>query len=241
MLQYPRINLHFEDNNDSFYLIRYGKKEHLENIQRGKIWFSKTSKYRHIENINIGDEHEGLSSIHYTNNDTEYSFSHSNINNGKEIGITRSISSMWDYPNSNTYVSCFSYFTAKDIAEKTIFDDSILNEKEWEYVLFILDTKGFVENIMKSLKKYNPIFNNIKYFDDSVTQIKLDAFSKSNKFKYQKEIRLAFDLVDESNSCIKRIDDETIEVTFEKTASVLIPTNGFREGFSIIKINDDKI
>ena len=231
MLNDTSINLHFEDNSESFYLIRFGRKEHLEEIQNGKIRFSSLRKYQAIENGNIGDKHEGLASVHYTDDDDQISFSHPCVRNGQSIDCAQSILSMWDYPDIDTYISCFSYFTANDIHDNKIFDDSVLEEEEWNYVLFVLDTKGFAENIRKSLNKQKPKLGKVKYLDYGINQEFLDAFSKSSSFKHQKEIRFAFNLVDKNDSSIKRIDDETIEVSFQKVQSVVIPTKEFREGF----------
>lgn len=225
------VSLYFDDYNESYFLIRFGKKEYLEEIQSGKIRFSTLMKYRSIENNNIGDMDEGLTSIHYTDDNTKILYSHPCINNGKAIDVTGAILSIRDYPNTNIYISCFSYFTAKDVFDKNIFSDSILEEKEWDSVLFILDTKEFIENIKKSLIKYVPVFHKVQYLDYNINQENLNAFSKSSKFEHQKEFRCAFKLVDEANSYIKRIDSETIEVCFESVKSVIIPTKEFREGF----------
>lgn len=44
------LNMHFDDFSESFYLIKFGKKEHLEQIQNGVIRFSHIDKYKEIEN-----------------------------------------------------------------------------------------------------------------------------------------------------------------------------------------------
>jgi hypothetical protein len=225
------INLHFDDYSESYYIIRFGKKKYLEQIRDGYLRFSSIKKYQNIENVNIGDNHEGLSSIHYTDKNTRILFSHPHINTGKQIDVTNSLLSIWNYPNNNIYISCFSYFTAKDILEKSIFDDKILMEKEWDNVLFILDTKGFVENIFKALNDYNLSIGKVKYLNYDINQESLDAFSKSDKYRYQKELRLTFNFTDKENKIIKRICEDTIEVAFKKVQSVIIPTNEFREGF----------
>jgi hypothetical protein len=224
------IYLHFDDNSESFYLIRFGKKEHLEEIKDGRLRFSNIQKYQNIENVNIGDTYEGLSSIHYTDKNTRYIFSHPYIDNGREIDVTNSILSIWDYYTNNIYISCFSYFTAKDISEDNIFDNKILMEKEWDSVLFVLDTSHFVRNISEALNNKLSI-GKVKYRDYNINQDSLDAFSKSNKYKYQKELRFAFNLIGTEGNTIKRICNDVIEVSFKKVESVIIPTNEFREGF----------
>lgn len=227
----PSINLYFDDYYESFYLIRFGKKEHLKQIQNGFIRFSNFKKYQIIENNNIGDTYEGLSSIHYTDKNTKIYFSHPNIINNSEIDYTKSIKSMWNYPYLNMYISCFSYFTAKDIHDNNIFDDSILEKEEWDNVLLILDTKGFVENIFNSIKIFNPVIRKVKYYDYNKNQENLNIFSKSLKYEFQKEIRFAFNMIEENYNTVNRIDEYTVEISFEKVQCVIIPTNELKNGF----------
>jgi len=227
----PSVNLYFDDYSESFYLIRFGKKEHLEKIQNGIIRFTNFKKYQIIEDNNIGDIYEGLSSIHYTDKNTKIYFSHPNINNNSKIDYTESIKSMWNYPDLNIFISCFSYFTAKDIHDNNIFDDSILSKEDWNYVLLVLDTKSFVENIFNSIKIFNPFIKKVKYYDYSKNQENLDIFTKSLKYEFQKEIRFAFNMNEINCNNMKRIDEYIVEISFEKVQCVIIPTNEFKKGF----------
>ncbi len=227
------LNMHFDDFSESFYLIKFGKKEHLEQIQNGVIRFSHIDKYKEIENKDIGDKDEGLESVYYKDNKTEFHFWHPNLNNGNEFDITNSILSMWNYPSSNKFISCFSYLTAKDIFESNIFSNEILKEKNWDSVLFILDTKGFVDRLMNTMHNFSPIFGKVKYLDYSKNQSELDEFCKSNKYKHQKEIRFSLQYSGIKTEKVKQIDDYTIEIISNKVQSVIIPTSEFREGFSI--------
>ncbi len=231
MNEQVKINLHFDDYEKGCYLIKFGKKEHLEEIRDGKVRFSRLEKYQDIENKNIGDKNEGLESVSYTDKNTQFTFFHPNINNGAEINISQSIISMYNYPNTNKYISCFSYFTAKDIDENTIFDSKILDEPEWDSVLFILDTTGFVNNIHKALHKEFCMLKPVQYLDYTMEHSELDEFSKSIEFQHQKEIRFSFSMINENNKSIHRINKDTVEVYFDKVQSVIIPTKDFREGF----------
>jgi hypothetical protein len=225
------INLHFDNYYESLYLIKFGRKEHLEQIKNGKIRFSYYKKYWEIENNNIGDIYEGLSSIHFIDNNSKVYFNHPLIYNNISIDCTKSINTIYNYPDNNKYISCFSYITARDIYEDNIFDNSILDNIEWDNVLFILDTKGFVDNIKKSLAKYNLVIGKVNYIDYNINQYNLNIFSKSNKYKNQKEIRFAFDMINERNENIILIDKDTIEITFQNIQSVIIPTKEFKSGF----------
>lgn len=227
------LNIHFDDFSESFYLIKFGKREHLEQIQNGVIRFSHLDKYQKIENKDIGDKDEGLESVHHKDNRTKFYYSHPNLNNGDEFDITNSILSMWNYPSSNKFISCFSYFTVKDISENSIFSDKILEEKDWDNVLFILDTKGFVERLMSTACDFLPAFGKVKYLDYSKNQSGLDEFSKSSKYKHQKEIRFSLQYSGIKTEKVRQIDNCTIEIISNKVQSVIIPTSEFREGFSI--------
>lgn len=54
------LTLHFEDYDQTGYLIRFGHKDHLEQILNGKIRFTSLKKYQRDENKNIGDVNEGV-------------------------------------------------------------------------------------------------------------------------------------------------------------------------------------
>lgn len=226
-----QLNLHFKDENESFYLIKFGKKEHLEQIQNGVVRFSSLEKYRQIENKAIGDKYEGLESISYKNKNTQISFLHPAIN--REIDITDSVHSLAVYPNKNIFISCFSYFTKKDIIEHTIFSEKILKESEWESVLFIIDSNRFVDNLANALSEFNCKGGKVEYIDLSVNQDSLDEFTKSLEFEYQKELRFSLRYRETAAKHIRKTDDCTLEVMIDKVDSVIVPAKDFRESFFI--------
>lgn len=226
-----QLNLHFGDENESFYLIKFGKKEHLEQIQNGMVRFSSLEKYRQIENKAIGDQYEGLESISYKNKNTQISFLHSAIK--KEIDITDSVHSLAVYPNKNIFISCFSYFTKKDIIEHTILSEKIFKEPEWESVLFIIDSNRFIDNLVSTLSEFYCNWKKVNYIDLSVNQDNLDEFTKSLEFEYQKEFRFSLRYRETTAKHIRKIDNDTLEVRIDKVDSVIVPTAEFRESFFI--------
>jgi hypothetical protein len=92
----------------------------------------------------------------------------------------------------------------------------------------------FITAIKKSLNKHDPIIRMVQYLDHSKDQDNLDLFSKSDKYRFQKEIRIALQYSDKNEQHIKQICNDTIEVTLDKNIEgIIIPTDGFREGFVV--------
>lgn len=227
------INLYFEDLFDSFYLIKFGHKEHLKQILNGTIRFTNLKKYQEEENKNIGDQNEGLQSIFHQNKNMKITFQHPLLEDGKEINISKSILLMKDFSSIDKYVSCFSFFNAQDVYNHTIFSDKILEEKEWRDVLLILDTNTFVSSINNTLKQNNIKFDKVQYVDFSKNQYNLNEFFKSNEYEHQKEIRFSIEYHDKSPK-FSKIDNNTISIDLEKKfRGIIIPTKEFREGFSM--------
>jgi hypothetical protein len=226
-----------DPTDDSFGLIKFGEESWLKNIKDGKLWFRTLEYYQNFEaDKNIGDKNEGISHIFHPDENTRFYFSHPAINGGKQfeiLGITDPVCALPEY-NRNTYIFCLSHFTVKDIIEKTIFEDIILEQKGWDSVFFFLDPVDFVDTIKKSLNKNNPIIHKIQYFDYSKNQNNLNVFSKSEEYSSQKEIRIALQYSDKKDQHIKQIRNDTIEVTLDKKIEgVIMPTASFREGFVV--------
>lgn len=229
------INLHFDDYDKTSYLIKFGKKEHLQQIINGKIRFTNLKIYQQTENRNIGDADENVTDILHQDGNLKILFKHPYIENGNEIDVSNSVISMKNFSNPEKYVSCFSYFTAKDIFENNIFSDKILEENEWCDVLLILESKLFVSTVEQILSKNNVIFSPVRYIDYSKNQHRLNEFSKSVEYEHQKEIRFSIEY-NNDNSNIKRIDNNTLEINLGRQfLGVIIPAKEFRESFFIEK------
>ena len=199
-----------------------------------KLHFSNLEIYKDYENNKtIGDLDEGLTDIVQQKDIVQILFSHPLINGGKSFDVTNQVKEVKNYVSQNKYVSCFTYFTQKDIIEKSIFSDQILAEEEWDYVLWIMDSNKVVNEIIAKLQKYNVKFGKVNYLDYSQSHHNLNEFSKSKNYEYQKEIRFSISYNGESEDFIKRINEKTIEITIEPIQAVIIPTKEFREGFII--------
>jgi hypothetical protein len=201
------------------------------------LWFITLEYYQNYEaDENIGDKQEGISHIFHPDKTTKFYFSHPAINEDKTFEIQNIVGPVFDFPdyNRNTYIFCLSFFTVKDIAEETIFDDSILNQNGWDSVFFFLDPVDFINTIIKSFDECNPIIRKIQYFDYSKSQNNLGIFSKSEKYRFQKEIRIALQFFNEKDRCIKLIDMDTIEVDLgKKIEGIMITTKFFHKCFVV--------
>ena len=230
--------------NDSFGLIKFGKESWLRNIKSGKLWFRTLEYYQEYEgNDNIGDKNEGVSHIIHTNKDTRLYYSYFSNGNTKSIDFSDSTVPFYLFPryNRQIFILCLSYLSVSDIINKTIFDDSITEVSDWVSAFFPLDPIEFVNMIKNSLASFNVKFVKIQYVDYNIDQHNMNYFTKSSKYKHQKEVRVAFCLSDKMTQNMISIDDNTIEVNLNKDIEgIIIPTNTFREGFSIEKEEEEQ-
>jgi len=221
------------ENDEIINLVKLGKSKHLKEIQQGNIRFTRLNKYRNMENKNIGDINEGLSSIYYTDKNTEYFYYNPSVENGKQIRITDSVLSMADFPDNNYFVFCMAYFSITDIINITIFDNKIYTEKEWTDVLYFYNPKNILQKIFGKIENLKPRVGPVKYYDYSLNQYNLDVLSKSFKYKYQKEYRVAFIPIDENDFGKVNKDTLIIDIGNIESESIIVPKNDFCKGFII--------
>ena len=212
-------------------LIKFGKEKHLKEIQNGKLRFSQLAYYRTFEDKDsnvknaIGDKFEGVEYYTENNDNTKICFRHPSINNGKTVNITSGIQSFAAFPNTNRYKSCFSYFTEDDVINHTIFDDKILENSEWNFVLFIPDANAFLQNLKKVCSDMQFRAGIVRYEDFSNGISNGDEFIKSKAYEYQKEFCIS--IVPPSTN------DKFITIPFEKVQSFIVPAKDFRESFIV--------
>ena len=221
---------------ESFGILKFGKESWLKNISEGKIWFRTLEYYQEYEaNDNIGDRFEGITHIYYPEKDTQMRL-YQPFTDNKFKDLSNTPIFLFPRYNKSIFIFCLSYISVKDIENKTIYDDSILLQKDWASVFFFLDPEKFLNLIMDSLKKYEPIIRKIEYRDFTKKQEDLSFFTKSDIYKHQKEVRIAINYSGEKDKKITHIDDNTIELNInDKIDGFIIPTNTFREGFRVIK------
>ena len=230
--------LNFDDEHSTGFLIKFGKARYLNDIRNGKLRFGSLAYYREFDskNINIksniGDENEGVACIHRRNENTEFEFQHQLLGNSPR-NITNSVESFKDFPNYSKYIASFSYFTKSDILNQSIFSKKILENPDWDSVLFIIDSASFLENIQEACKNCNLRYGKVEYADYENQILNADEFNKSNNYAFQKEFRFSIDLAGKDTDCFKQIQFLTIQ--FEKVPSVIIPIHEFLESFIVEK------
>lgn len=228
------LNFHFADYDQTGYLIKFGHKKHLEQILSGKIRFTSLKKYQREENKNIGDVNEGVRTFLHQNGELNITFSHPLLEHGKEIDISKSITSFKDYPENKKYVACFSYFTMKDIVEKTIVTEQVLAESDWDYVLILINSDKFIKTVLDVLRSYNANFGRVQYLDYSINQTNLNEFTKSQEYRHQKEIRFSIQYDGEQSSFINNIYPDVLEIDLNQTfKGIIVPTADLGNCFSI--------
>lgn len=214
-----------DDISENYFLIRFGKKEHLERILQGYLRFTKLTKYQNFENCNIGDDNEGLKSIIHQDGSVKIEFKHPKLDHGKYIDISGGIESIRVFPNTNKYIACFSYFTDKEMANGRIVSSEIIMENEWGYALVFFDSVAFINSVFQVLNEYQVLFSKVRYVDYNNTQNNLTEFIKSDKYKYQKEMRFSIDFYNKETPFIRIIDSDVIEVDLKKTfQGAILPT-----------------
>lgn len=202
-------NIRF-NGTDTAYFIKFGKKEYLEKIKEGEIRFCELSCFYDSQKKSaIYDKYEGIKYLkHHKNGKTE-----------------------WARIKEDVFISCFSYFTEKDVLNNKIFSPEVLKEKDWSHVLFILDSDKFRENIENSLSNYTRESRLITYLDYSQDQDNLTIFNKSDEYAYEKEFRFAF-YPSKEMMFLKR-EKRTVNIMFKKVDGIIVPINEFIECFSI--------
>ena len=221
------VNLNFSDTQNVGYLLKFGKQEHLVSFQRGNIRFSKTIKYHeHETQFAIGDKDEGLWGIVHQSLNSTFLFSHPLILNEKSIDVTTSVKELKVFPDiQQFYVLCMSRIVSGEIERGEIIDRKILEEQDWDNVLIIFDSKGFMRSIGEHTRNSNTVFGPVTYFDYRVNQRNLNLLSKSEKYSFEREIRFIIEQSKDFDS-YRRIDDWTVEVQIDdfSKSSVIIPT-----------------
>ena len=227
------MNLHFE-NNDSCYLIKFGKKDYLEQIQKGLMRFTRLSYYRDFENETsdtmIRDEKEGVGINFNSGSNISIIFNHPRLK--KSLDLSNIVSKVISFPSCKKYISCFSYFTALDVHNHTLFSERMLNE-EYDSILFIIDSIGFVNEIKKATNNFILKHGKVSYYNPKYNLYNLTEFDKTVDYKYQKEYRFSIEAITKQNSKCQN-DSESIIIPYQPVNSVIIPINEFKNCFEII-------
>lgn len=202
------------NNNDNqiHMLLKFGAKEHMEMLQKGKMFFGTRKFYNGIANSgneNIGDIYEGV-------------FPNKNCN----VKLIDPETKILVYEGTGTLIQSdervdkIPFFSCTYISdsfideeENVVFDEQFKNcfvsEKNWEYVLLI-DAGKFLKRIRERLQGINVLARKVKYADyeyltverdrEIMTNIKNILLWKDIKYSFQKEFRIILENKDFGDS-----------------------------------------
>ncbi len=202
-------NIFFKDDKTA-YLLKFGQKEHLEQICNGLLRFSDLSCFSTTKKQTaIYDKYEGIRYIKH-------------LKNGKtEFARIR----------DDMFISCFSYFTKNDVINNKIFSPEILKERKWSYTLFITESEKFRNNVESALSNYRRASNLVTYLDYSKDQDNLTIFNKSDEYTFEKEFRFVF--YPEEKMIFLKDKKRFVNIYCGKTQGIIIPTAEFASCFSV--------
>jgi len=195
---------------DTGYFIKFGQKEHLKQIQNGIVRFSELTCFSaNKKQTAIYDKYEGIKYLKHQRN-------------GKTV---------FERIKEMQFISCFSYFIKKDVLHNRIVSPQIFEERNWSYVLFIIESDKFRTNIESALSNFRHASNIVTYVDFKKDQENLTIFNKSDEYEFEKEFRFVFYPNDELIFLKK--NKRTVNIKIEKVNSLIIPTKEFVNCFSI--------
>lgn len=213
--------------NDNPWIIKFGKKEHLEQILNGKFRFCSLSYYRNYEEEKsekgTKDIREGASEIIYPKTTTSKL---------EVFGLPNDIfeaESLVCIPKQEKYIACFSYFTEEDITNKQIISSMVLKNTNWDSVLLFKNPNDLIAKLSDAVGIMFS-YSRIHYYDDEKQDInELNEFFKPKRFEYQKEFRLSFPMPEKFTDCIEKTDAETCFIHLKKIDGYICKTSEFQE------------
>lgn len=204
---------------DIMFLLKFGKKEHLEDLSNGILYMNDLNFFINYEkNDIIGDNNEGLMKLHQPSSEKEMILNMvgtkthdpnypefvfgKNTNNYKpnhnhEIVRIELNNPIITRPTNIENVNIFSMFAYRyshfEYHKRKIIYDDKLTEFEGQYVLLIHKVNEFFSKIKNSLEKEKILyhFDLVKYVDENSYAGEMGVFKKYNKYMYQSEFRIA--------------------------------------------------
>ena len=194
------------------FLLKFGKKKHIENLyEKGTIFCNTISFFRNFEkNDFIGDKFEGTTSIKNSKKEVDYKLT-LDYKSDKPIELNLSnwkMRSFYENPKGNLF--CLYSINLDDINQnQQFFIDLKMFSNDNDYCLFINKPSDFLKRIKNQLdiKGIKFKFDLVKYHDFSKDKSNLTLFHKSIKYNYQKEFRLFLATENIEDSFIFNIGD----------------------------------
>ena len=213
------------------WIIKFGEKEHLEQLLDGKILFHTLSYYRNYE-----EKENEKGRKDYFEGATEIVCPATTKSRIEAFGLPLeeilAAKNIAYIPKDDKYIYCFSSFTETDIIENKIISDCVLKNTGWEYVLLLKNPNDLVVKLSEVCGE-DFRFGKVTYYaDDQKDKNGLDEFHKDERFNYQKEFRLSFPVPSEYPPNIEKHDDDSCFVHFGKTEGFICKTSEFQEKIS---------
>ena len=174
-----------------FMFIRISDEEFIDSLQKkGHIYCNSIKYFRSIEdNCNRGDKNEGKAFIKQVKN-LEISLK------GKVIGKAEKAQMYFEHEKNTGNIFCLYGVETSLMDKRKKSRQKILIEKEprslGKAALLVFQIEEFINRISNKLNtlgkeyKFSPVY----YFDPNTYEGGLNPFCKSNKYKYQNEVRL---------------------------------------------------
>ena len=171
-------------------MYRYGEKEHLSQLEQGKLYCNPIQYFKNIEqDIERGDSHEGNMKIFTLINDPQVKISlkYDLFGITKQISLNDTREICLDLPHSPSHIFCFSMLKI-EVSIRSI----LLNSFQSDSIMVF--QKSFLDNIEQNLKNSNVEYQIKKVeYKEYNKEILFDKnwVTKHIKYKDQNEIRIA--------------------------------------------------
>ena len=195
--------------------IKIGQEKHIDEFQKeGRLYCNSLRYHRKSEDIGVkGDRNEGMGLIKQVPRLDL-------LEKSKILGTAYRAQLYVDNPKLQGNIFCMYGFESSKLdhssfdIQRIVIEDS--NKEFGEFALVIHNPQGFKNRLEAHLVK-NSIeyeFEPVYYYDPLTTNAELDQYCKSNKYRYQNEVRLWLpDITDEPRSIwIGGISDLSIKL-----------------------------
>ncbi len=203
-------------------LIKIGKSEHIDQLQKEGLIHSKTLQYfrnKEIEDFKLRrDISEGaISSTKLTSLEL--------FVDGKKLPLDfiKGRLNTFDPSQNHTHIFCLYSISNDFINGKPFVDDR--NIKFGDSALIILNPKEFIRRIeQNTIKKFKIKYEPVSYYEEDGSYENLTIFQKPSYFKYQNEFRFHFDIIDENDLEFKigSIEDISMKIDSDKLSKLTI-------------------
>lgn len=239
---------------DTIYIhevIKFGKYEHMKELQEGKIFarplgYFQGMEYKELDRAMRYDQFEGTAELHQSKNLMDEGRSVLLVDNEDNIIGDLTSSIIGPMKLSSGYLKSVPVFCTFSIHSKLLkdYEDGTITrlidprvEEFGDYVLIINDYATFIDRVDKILQMYvkhnlRAVSGIVEYVDVKKFHGEYGVFKKPLEYSYQNEFRIVFEglSIPSDKSIIVEIGDIS-------DISTLITYNEFKEHFKIIKGN----